>query len=85
MHQIVIRRCPINPAVRMHAVELMSRLLTGSGLKARIEDGVVDDFSIWVDGIPMLQRSDVTLPRVEEVEAAVQNALSPGFNPEARL
>ena len=47
----------------------------GANIKAaRIEDGVVDEFSVWVNGMPMLQRSDGELPSVEEVEAAIQNS-----------
>ena len=40
----------------------------------RIEDGVKDELSVLVDGVPVLQRSTNYLPTIEEVEAAMQNA-----------
>jgi uncharacterized protein YodC (DUF2158 family) len=44
------------------------------GRFASIQDGEKDEFSLLVDGLPMLQRTDTCLPSTEEIESAIQNA-----------
>jgi len=75
MPEIIIRRCPVNPSVRLHAIELAGKILADLGLRTRVEDGGVNDFCVWVSKIPILQRSDKTLPSLEEVESAIRNVL----------
>ncbi|HEY2908855.1 MAG TPA: hypothetical protein VGI99_01340 [Gemmataceae bacterium] len=74
MPTVVIRRCPVCAAVESHANTISLALLAGFGLRAQIEDGNKDEFSILVDGVTVLSRTDTALPCVEEVEAAVQAA-----------
>ncbi|HXD87750.1 MAG TPA: hypothetical protein VN641_14740 [Urbifossiella sp.] len=74
MSAVIIRRCPVCPAIDSHANTISLALLAGFGLRAQIEDGNKDEFSILVDGVTVLTRTDTALPCVEEVEAAVQAA-----------
>jgi hypothetical protein len=74
MTNIVIRRCPGNSAIADRTQEIHRVLMADFGLHARVEDGDHDELSIFVDGVPVLSRSENYLPSVEEVEAAIQNA-----------
>lgn len=74
MSTIIIRRCPASPAIDSHAHAVSLALLGGFGLRALIEDGNKDEFSVLVDGSIVLSRTESVLPSVEEVESAVQSA-----------
>ena len=73
MSEITIRRCPVNPHIIAHAHEINLDLMMDLGREARIEEGVENEFTVLVDDMPMLQRSDASLPSADEVEAAIQN------------
>ncbi len=74
MSNIVIRRCPVCNGIRKHAQEALATLEHDLGVDARIEDGAKGEFSVLVDGAPVLQRGGDSLPSMDEVEAAVANA-----------
>ena len=70
----VIQRCPICPTIRKHTDEIVSALERDMDVAATVEDGEPGEFSVFVDEVPMIRRDSDTLPSVEEVEAAVDNA-----------
>lgn len=43
----------------------------------RVEDGEKGELSVFVDGVPVIQRTG-DLPNTEEVEGAVRNAVPAG-------
>ena len=73
MSTIVIRRCPLSPQIDAHAQGINRALMKDYGRFASVEDGEENEFSLLVDGLPVLQRTDNCLPSVEEVESAIQN------------
>ena len=75
MSSVTIKRCPVCPKVGNRAKEVTSALAGDMGLKARIEDGAKGEFSVLVYYIPVIQRNGDSLPSVEEVEAAIRNAV----------
>lgn len=76
MPDIVIKRCPVCPNIGKKAQEVVAALNDDMGTSARIEEGAKGEFSVLVDGIPVLQRNGDTLPTVFEVETAVNNAIT---------
>jgi len=70
---IIIKRCPTSAAIRARAEELRETLRK-FGMTPRVEDGATGELSLFVDGVPMIQRTGDTLPSDEEVESAVRNA-----------
>ena len=75
---VVIKRCPLCSAIRDHAQVLVEALADDLGIGARIEDGEPGELAVYADGVPVLQRTGDTLPSVEEVDAAVNNAFPLG-------
>ncbi|WP_020469640.1 hypothetical protein [Zavarzinella formosa] len=75
----VIKRCPVCPTIRSHTDLVVSFLERDLDVEADVEDGESGEFSVFVDGTRVIQREGDSLPDVEEVEAAVENAI-PIFN-----
>ena len=75
MSHIAIKRCPDCTPIRSWAQEVAAALKSDLGLNARVEDGVEGEFAVYVDSVPVIQRNVDTLPSVDEVEAAVRNAI----------
>ena len=71
---IIIKRCPTCASIRSRADELRESLRKELGITPRIEDGASGELSLFVDGVPMIQRTGDSLPSDEEIEAAVRNA-----------
>ncbi|WP_020470613.1 hypothetical protein [Zavarzinella formosa] len=74
----VIKRCPSCPTIRARAEEIVSSLEKDLDIDVATQDGAKGEFTVLVDGVPLLQRDGETLPSVEEVEAAVQGAAPVG-------
>ncbi len=74
MSTIVIRHCERCPIIREHAQSITVRLERDFDHFACIQYGEENEFSVLVDGVPILQRTDTCLPSIEEVEAAIHNA-----------
>jgi predicted Rdx family selenoprotein len=75
MANIAITRCPVCSSIRSRSQEVATALKTDLGLNSRIEDGVEGEFTVYVDRVPVIQRTRETLPSIDEVEAAVRNAI----------
>lgn len=75
MSQVTIKRCPSCSVIRKHTLDVVAALSEDLGLCVRVEDGVEGEFAVHVDGVPMIQRTGETLPSVDEVDAAVENAM----------
>jgi hypothetical protein len=76
MANVVIQRCPTCPNIRSHAQQISLALSQDLNVKAGIVDGAKGEFSVLVDGVPVLQRNGDSLPTWLEVEGAVANAVS---------
>lgn len=74
MADIVIKRCPESVLIGRRAEEIARALQDNLAARPRIEDGASGELSVFVDGVPMIQRTDDNLPSTDEVEAAVRNA-----------
>jgi predicted Rdx family selenoprotein len=74
MSQVTIKRCPTCSSILGHTQEVVAALKRGIGVQVKVQDGVVGEFAILVDGVPVIQRTSETLPSIDEVEAAVENA-----------
>jgi len=74
MSQVTIKRCPTCPSIKSHTQEVGAALKRDLGVKVKVQDGVEGEFAILVDGVPVIQRTNGTLPSVDEVNAAVENA-----------
>jgi hypothetical protein len=48
------------------------------GFDVRLVDGGKGEFSVLVDDVPLIQWDHTSLPSVEEVEAAILNAVPQG-------
>jgi hypothetical protein len=48
------------------------------GVEVEVVDGSKGELSVFVDGVPLIQRGSDNLPSTEEVEAAVRNAVPAG-------
>jgi len=75
MSQVTIKRCPTCLSIRGHTQEVVAALKRDLGVKVKVQDGVEGEFAILVDGVPVIQRTSETLPSVDEVDAAVENAV----------
>ncbi len=75
MSQVTIKRCPSCSVIRKHTLDVVAALNEDLSLRVRVQDGVTGEFAVHVDGVPMIQRTGETLPSVDEVEAAVENAV----------
>jgi hypothetical protein len=75
---VVIKRCPYCPSIGSQAEGIVKNLASDLNVSARIEDGEQGELSVFVDGVPVIQRTGDDLPNTEEVEAAVQNAIPTG-------
>ncbi len=75
MARIVITRCPVCSSIGSRSQEFATALKTDLGLNAQIEDGVEGEFTVSVDRVPVIQRTRDSLPSIDEVEAAVRNAI----------
>jgi len=75
MADVVIKRCPVCPSIRSQVETIKSALQTDLHISPRVENGAKGELSVFVDGIPMIQRTGDDLPTSEEVEAAVRNAV----------
>ncbi|MCE9567530.1 MAG: hypothetical protein K8U57_36485 [Planctomycetes bacterium] len=75
MSQVTIKRCPSCSAIRIHTRKVAIALNSDLGVHVRVEDGVKSEFAVLVDGVPVIQRTGETLPSVDEVDAAVENAV----------
>jgi predicted Rdx family selenoprotein len=78
MSSIIIKRCPASPTIRSFTQQIVTALADDFRMNARIEDGVHGEFTVCVDGVPVIQRTGDALPSPEEVEAAVRNAIPTG-------
>ena len=78
MSNIVIKRCPACPTIRSFTQQIISALADDFRMNATVEDGVNGEFAVFVDGVPVLQRNVDALPSLDEVEAAVRNAVPVG-------
>jgi len=78
MSDVVIARCPVCPTIGSHAQQIVSALKNDIDMTVRVEDGAKGEFSVLVDGVPVLQRNGDSLPSAEEVEAAVMNTMPAG-------
>jgi hypothetical protein len=76
MIHIVIKRCPFCPSIRSQVDGIAKNLETDLGISVSIEDGDRDELSVFVDGVPVIQRIGDNLQTSDEVEAAVRNAIS---------
>lgn len=75
MASIVIKHCPICSNAGERADDLAAVLKSIFGLTVRVEEGAEGEFTIAVNGLPVIERSDAALPTVEEAEVAVRNAV----------
>jgi hypothetical protein len=75
---IVIKRCPVCPSVRSRVEDITTALRDDLHVSARVADGAMGELSVFVDGVPVIQRAGDDLPTYDEVEAAVRNATAAG-------
>ncbi|MBA4187843.1 MAG: hypothetical protein C0467_07480 [Planctomycetaceae bacterium] len=75
MSQVTIKRCSSCFHIQSHTSLVVMALSDDLGLSVIVEDGVEGEFAVFVDGVPVIQRTEETLPSVDEVDAAVQNAV----------
>lgn len=77
MSHITIKRCQTCLGIRDHAQEIVTALQHDLSItNVRVEDGVKGEFAVLVDGVPVIQRTGETLPSIDEVNAAVENAVA---------
>ncbi len=75
MSQVTIKRCPSCAIIQSHTEKVVAALKDDLGRRVKILDGVPGEFAVLVDGVPVIQRTSETLPSVDEVDAAVENAV----------
>jgi len=75
MSQVTIKRCPSCQTIRHHTRKIAIALNSDLGVHVRVDDGVRGEFAVLVDGVPVIQRTGETLPSIDEVDAAVENAV----------
>ena len=78
MADVVIKRCPVCPSIGSRVEEIVKNLARDMNVSPRVEDGAKGELSVFVDGVPVIQRTGNDPPNTEEVEAAVRNALPAG-------
>lgn len=78
MANIVIKHCPVCSNTAARAEEAASALKADFDLPARVEKGKEGEFTVIVDDVPVIQRGGDELPTVDEVTAAVRNAVPVG-------
>jgi hypothetical protein len=78
MQIVVIKRCPYCPSIGSQAKGIAKALGNDLNVYTQIEDGVKGELSVFVDGVPVIQRTSDDLPSSDEVEAAVKNAAPVG-------
>ena len=76
MSSVTINGCPVCPNVGNRAKEVTSAPGGRYGPEGSDrKDGAKGEFSVLVYYIPVIQRNGDSLPSVEEVEAAIRNAV----------
>ena len=78
MSNIVIKRCPVCPTIRSFTQQMVTALADDFRMNAQVVDGVHGEFAVFVDGVPVLQKKVDALPSLDEVEAAIRNAVPMG-------
>ncbi|WP_020474634.1 hypothetical protein [Zavarzinella formosa] len=73
---LLIKRCPSNPEVRSLTEQTAAILRQRLGISPRIINGRAAEFSVYVDGVPVMILDSRSLPWPEEVEAAVQSMVT---------
>lgn len=74
MHSVVIHHCPVCWDVRTHVAMVMSALLE-DGVAAEAVHGDLYEFRVEVDGRTVIEKHGDALPAVEDVCAAVDDAI----------
>jgi hypothetical protein len=69
----IIKRCPSNPEVGILTEQVARVMRQRLGIAPRIINGRAGEFSVYVDGVPVIMCDSQSLPWPEEVEAAVQS------------
>ena len=54
MSNIVIKRCPVCPAIRSFTQQMVTALANVFRMNAQVVDGVNGEFAVFVDGVPVL-------------------------------
>jgi predicted Rdx family selenoprotein len=72
---VVIKHCPVCPEVFHLAQECLDVLGRNLGMSATLRDGAPGEFTVLVNGIPVIEESRETLPTVEEVESTVRQGI----------
>jgi hypothetical protein len=72
---VIIKRCPVCPTIKSQAIGIAMNVEQEMGIPVVTEDGEKGELSVFVDGVPVIQRTGDDLPTTDEVEAAVKNAL----------
>ena len=75
---VIIKHCPDSPEIACFAQEAADALGRNLGISAGLKDGAKGEFTVLVNGLPVIEESGDTLPTIEEVQTAVRLG-----NPEA--
>jgi predicted Rdx family selenoprotein len=69
---VIIKHCPVCPEIASFAQEASDVLGRNLGITAGLRDGAKGEFTILVNGMPVIEESRDTLPTLEEVLSAVR-------------
>jgi hypothetical protein len=71
---VVIKHCPVCPEVANLAQLVSDALGRNLGVCTGLRDGAKGEFTVLVNGSPVIEESSDTLPAIEDVLAAVRDA-----------
>ena len=69
---VVIKHCPVCPEIANFAQEASDALSRNLGVVAGLRDGAKGEFTVLVNGLPVIEESGDTLPNIDEVVATVR-------------